>query len=264
MPGEHGIFRADLHVHTRISSDGIDRPERVVEAAKRHGLHAIAITDHDRSAGYHRLVRLGLADPAGLPVDGLLVIPGVEVSTAQGHILVLGAAFDPRPGVTAEQTIARARALGAITAAAHPMDRSRSGVGAALIESLDVDAIEGWNSKTLSRAANIAAIRLAERRGLPIVGGSDAHFAGTVGRAHTLIEAGELSTRALLEAITAGRTRVVQGQHTTAELARYWVQGWLTRPWLLNMAGRGAQRAAAGVARRLSRGGEESGMTVAG
>lgn len=233
------MLRVDLHVHTRVSPDGITRPERVVARAKRMGLDAIAITDHDRCAAYAHLVAMGLADPSGRSVDGLLVIPGVEVSCQQGHLLVLGASYDSARKPTARDAVARAHDLGALAVAAHPMDLSRSGMGAAVMDGLPLDAVEGWNSKTLSRGANLRAIAYADQRGLPIVAGSDAHFAGTLGRAHTLVDASELTTASVLGAIAAGRTQIVPGQHRPSELARYWAQGWLTRPWLLDVTARG-------------------------
>jgi hypothetical protein len=231
-------WRVDFHVHTRVSPDGITRPERVVAAAKRMGLDAIAITDHDRSAAYERLVELGLADRRGVAVDGFLVIPGVEVSCREGHLLVLGASFDSAGKPPAREVVARAHGLGAMAVAAHPLDLTRSGMGGTVMSRLELDAVEGWNSKTLSRAANLRAIAYADQRGLPIIAGSDAHFAGTVGRAHTLVQCDELSVASVLAGVRAGRTQLVPGQHKPRELARYWAQGWLTRPWILEMTAR--------------------------
>lgn len=243
----------DLHVHTRFSPDGITRPENIVAAAKRAGLSGIAITDHDRRGAYDRLVRLGLANPTGVPVDGFLVIPGVEVSCREGHLLVIGATFDAPAGITAHEAIDKAHALGGLAIAAHPCDRSRSGMGLDLLDTLALDGIEGWNSKTLSKKANLAAIRYAERRNLPVVAGSDAHFAKTVGRSHTKIEAPSLTVASILMAIAAGRTELVQGQHTKRELARYWAQGWLTRPWLLDYGVRKVKGRRAQVLRNRAR-----------
>ena len=241
-------FALDLHVHTRMSPDGLARPERVVAAARSAGLQGIAITDHDRRAGYDRLVRLGLADPSGRAVDGFLVIPGVEVSCVEGHVLVLGATFAPEPGCCAEDIVRRARALGGIAAAAHPLERTRSGVGLCTLESVGFDAVEGFNSKTLERRANADAESWARARGLPVIAGSDAHFAATVGRAHTIVEAEELSVSSVLAGVLAGRTELVKGEHTLTELARYWAGGWLTRPWVIDLARRA--RAARRAARR--------------
>lgn len=73
----------DLHVHT-TASDGVLSPSQVVEEAKHLGLSAIAITDHDTTAG------LGEALEAGRTL-GLEVAPGVEINAEENgkdvHIL---------------------------------------------------------------------------------------------------------------------------------------------------------------------------------
>src|SRR5260370_29340933 len=65
--------RADLHLHT-TSSDGTYTPAQVVELARRSGLAALAITDHDTLAG----VPAAQAAAAGTDLE---IIPAVEIST---------------------------------------------------------------------------------------------------------------------------------------------------------------------------------------
>ena len=65
--------QVDLHTHT-IASDGTLTPGELVVLAKKTGLAAVAITDHDTVAGLPE----GLA--AGKEL-GIQVIPGVEIST---------------------------------------------------------------------------------------------------------------------------------------------------------------------------------------
>jgi predicted metal-dependent phosphoesterase TrpH len=79
----------DLHVHTTCS-DGQLAPEAVAAQAHRAGLHAIAVTDHDTTAGVARAVEAG----ARL---GLRVIPGVELSCSMGddEMHLLGYGVDP-------------------------------------------------------------------------------------------------------------------------------------------------------------------------
>jgi len=84
----------DLHLHTTCS-DGSKPPEAVVALARRAGLHAIAVTDHDTTAG------VGPAQAAGA-AEGVLVIPGIELSCeldgAELHLLGYG--VDPAdPGL---------------------------------------------------------------------------------------------------------------------------------------------------------------------
>jgi hypothetical protein len=80
----------DLHLHTSCS-DGALTPEELAHAAKRAGLHLIAVTDHDTTVGVDRA--RGAA--AGL---GLTVLAGVELScNLEGEDLhLLGYGVDPR------------------------------------------------------------------------------------------------------------------------------------------------------------------------
>lgn len=70
----------DLHVHT-IASDGSHTPAQVVRLAKKLGLGAIAITDHDTVSGCAEALQAGRA--AGLPV-----VPGIELSTRADGVAV--------------------------------------------------------------------------------------------------------------------------------------------------------------------------------
>ncbi|MBN2058576.1 MAG: PHP domain-containing protein [Candidatus Saganbacteria bacterium] len=79
---------ADLHIHTYFS-DGSESPEAVVELAKKAGLTAIAITDHDVVSGIERAAARGRE-------LGLEVIPGIEFTTEayDSEIHILGYFID--------------------------------------------------------------------------------------------------------------------------------------------------------------------------
>lgn len=71
-------FRADIHIHSVASPCGDLEmsPGRIARAAKSAGLHIIAITDHNTTAHNRLMHELGSS-------EGLLVIPGVEVTTSE-------------------------------------------------------------------------------------------------------------------------------------------------------------------------------------
>jgi predicted metal-dependent phosphoesterase TrpH len=81
----------DLHPHSRCS-DGTITPRQVVGLAKRNGLRAVALTDHDTVAG------VGEALAAGEEV-GVEVVAGVEISAAcsAGSMHILGYYLSPTP-----------------------------------------------------------------------------------------------------------------------------------------------------------------------
>jgi predicted metal-dependent phosphoesterase TrpH len=80
---------ADLHMHSTFS-DGDWTPEKLVKSARRVGLTAIALTDHDSVDGLQQAVTFGQQ-------HGLEVIPGVEISAFDGGVdlHILGYGFDP-------------------------------------------------------------------------------------------------------------------------------------------------------------------------
>jgi hypothetical protein len=87
----------DLHTHTN-ASDGTERPESNVRLAAEAGLAAVAITDHDTIAGVAAARREGER-------LGVLVVPGVEISTWAGgqDIHILGYFIDPDDSLFAKR-----------------------------------------------------------------------------------------------------------------------------------------------------------------
>ena len=96
------LHRFDLHVHSFFSKDATGSPESLIAAAMAKGLSGIAITDHD-SCGAHEYLKDHPA-PAGF-----LVVPGVEVSTAEGHLLCLGLTLPYLKGTPAAEVMTNAR-----------------------------------------------------------------------------------------------------------------------------------------------------------
>lgn len=70
-------IKADLHIHTK-ASDGEYSPHDVVSMAKAVHLEAIGITDHDTISGLEDALSAG-------EQNGILVIPGVEISATFDH-----------------------------------------------------------------------------------------------------------------------------------------------------------------------------------
>lgn len=79
----------DLHVHSN-ASDGTFSPDQVVRLAAQAGLDAMALTDHDTTAGVPKALRAGR-------LHEVEIIPGIEVSSAyEGYeIHILGLFVNP-------------------------------------------------------------------------------------------------------------------------------------------------------------------------
>lgn len=94
MPSPGAI---DLHAHSSVS-DGTETPSQLIEAAVAEQLRAVAITDHDSTAGWQESFDAASG-------TGLLVVPGMELSTNYGpaSVHMLGYLFDPtNPALVAE------------------------------------------------------------------------------------------------------------------------------------------------------------------
>ena len=102
---------------------------------------------------------------------------------------------------------------GGLAALAHPFQRP----GAAPEKfTFPLDGLEAANGRACCKVprANALAAALAEARGLPPVGGSDAHDQAEVGNAWTELEAEELTLDGLRAALAAGRCRAVLAKNT--------------------------------------------------
>jgi predicted metal-dependent phosphoesterase TrpH len=197
----------DLHCHSWFSGDGVSSPEALVAAAKRRGLNGFAITDHNTCDAFHYMCDHGLARRDGLPVEGFLVIPGVEVSTDEGHLLCLGCVLPQMKGRPAREVAAAARSAGGLAIPAHPYDKFRAGIREAVLDTLDVDGIEVFNAAISFPKYNDEARAYAERRGLPMIAASDAHHEAAIGASHMSFDTAGLTVPAILAAIKAGARR---------------------------------------------------------
>src|SRR3972149_8625567 len=96
--------KVDLHVHTVYSRDSLITPEDLVFYARKRGLTAVAVTDHDRVDG-----ALKIAKEADF-----LIIPGIEVSSRNGHVLGLNVQESIPKGLSVDETVDRIHAAGGL------------------------------------------------------------------------------------------------------------------------------------------------------
>lgn len=205
------MARVDLHTHTRFFHGFAGRPtpfdpigaRLLVAVARARGLDAIALTNHDYFEQFD------------VSTGGLTVVPGIEVSTTAGHLLVVGP--DPprrtKPhGLTPAEVVELARERGCAVVLAHPFRNSRVADADVAVDAVEVN---GKRSASIDRLETLAA-------GLdrPLVGGSDAHYPFEVGRSYTTIEGDSATPAGIVAALRSGRVDYQVREALPARLLR--------------------------------------------
>jgi predicted metal-dependent phosphoesterase TrpH len=175
---------ADLHTHTIYSYDGTASVPAVLNRARQIGLDVIAITDHDEIAGALRALELA-------PAYGVEVIPGIEVTTAEGDLLALNVTEKIQRDLSLTETVLKVGELGGFCIAPHPM---AGGFGMKSLNAYSIlkalrnpevartlIAIETYNATTIDKMSNHYARILADRLEIAQTASSDAHIIEAIG-----------------------------------------------------------------------------------
>jgi len=188
----------DLHVHTSFSGDSSVTPKLLIEKLNAHPLiTGIALTDHDTMRGYDVIHKLAE------PYLGIVIIPGIEVTTLQGHLIILGINEKPRRPLTVWEALDYGKSIGGVVVIPHPY-RASSGI-CDFAKSVTADAIEVINPNA-SEHENHRALKLSKDLGLPGTAGSDCHNPNQMWKAFTEIDA-NLKIDDILKAIKDGKIR---------------------------------------------------------
>ena len=179
----------DIHTHTFPNSDdSVLSIEELIGEAKRVGLDGICVTDHDRFWPNHELEKLS-------KIHDFLIIPGCELTTDEGHMLVYGLkeyVFGMHRASFVKELIS---AAGGVSVTTHPYRRiyfedddtdsesydamlNRASINSMM---LSTDAVEVLNSRG-SQRENAFAYDVAKRFGKPGTGASDAHRLEDLGK----------------------------------------------------------------------------------
>jgi predicted metal-dependent phosphoesterase TrpH len=178
---------ADLHIHSIHSHDGTASIPAILKfAAEKTDLDIIAITDHDNLDGVNQAMDLA-------PKYGLQVIPGCEISTAQGHLLGLFLRHQIPAGLSLIETLLRIGEQGGMAIAAHPEARGTSSLSfedirAALqhpFASHILVGVEAFNGGLVYTRSNIPAVVKSAHLPIAQTGNSDAHILSMIGNGAT-------------------------------------------------------------------------------
>lgn len=127
---------------------------------------------------------------------------GVEIDTADGHLIAFGINQEIPQNQPAEKTIALIKNLGGVTIIPHPF-MSHNSIGWKSYQ-LPSNAMEFYNgfAKLFANFPNLMAEVAYRHNGFGKVAGSDAHHVQAIGTCYTIVEIiGEPSEQKILEAL---------------------------------------------------------------
>ncbi len=204
---------ADLHVHSIHSYDGtVTIPAILKHVANNTKLNVIALTDHDQTCGVEEAVQLA-------PGYGIEVIPGCEVSTAEGHLLTLFVERPVQRGLSYLETILRVGSMGGLCIAPHPSASFVSSVSFQTIRRVMQNqeaarvlvGIEAYNGGLVLTHRNAYITTICQTFPLAQVGNSDAHVLRTIGQGATRFKG---KTVADFKQALIGRQTQIQQEHS--------------------------------------------------
>ncbi|BFH74301.1 PHP domain-containing protein [Sulfurisphaera javensis] len=186
------MLKIDFHTHT-FYSDGRESPQEMINYALKIGLNGIAITDHDTSKAH-------------LVFKHKLVIPGQEVTTEFGHVVIL-CNFPPDPPKRIYELVDYSKENNCIIFPSHPFDIFRKGIGDKIFE-YHFNAIEIYNSKA-PKSANEKAKKVSIQLNLPGLANSDSHVKYALGSAYNIVNISEFNVDEILDCIRKGKIEPV-------------------------------------------------------
>mgnify|MGYP001772552325 CR=1 FL=1 len=194
------IIQGDLHIHSYVS-DGEASPEEIISYSIKKGLSVISITDHNTFLGSLLAIRKMRNQKK------LLVIPGAEVRTSWGDVLVL--CQEPiKVSVNPLKLQEEATKNHCLLIPAHPFDILRLGIGVRSKYSSLWDAYEVFNSFS-DPLTNLISFLYLRNLGKPLLSNSDAHTLEGIGSSRNILEVEELNVENVLEAIRRNRVKAL-------------------------------------------------------
>ena len=158
----------------------------------------MAITDHNSIKGSLEALKLKPKD--------FVIIPGVEISTADGHLLALGIKENITRNLSVEETLEKILDKGGTPIVPH-LFRKMSGIKREKLETIykKIPAIEVFNGCSLPKT-NMKTVKVAREFNLGGIGGSDAHDPLYVGYGYTIIESADMNVNSILSELNKKKT----------------------------------------------------------
>ena len=171
------MIRADLHIHTEYSMDCTMSLESIIERCLKVGINCLGVADHNTLAGSLKMKEIA----------PFRIIPGEEILTTEGEVIGFFLEREIPSKLSMKETISLIKEQGGLVCIPHPYDRLRySAFKDQVLDEMmrDIDIIEGFNARSLSKRNAIKAMALARKYGKPASAGSDAHTLPEIGNAY--------------------------------------------------------------------------------
>ncbi|MDO5849549.1 MAG: PHP domain-containing protein [Methanobrevibacter sp.] len=206
------MYKLDPHIHSIYSGDSNTSIEDIIRTAEKKGLDIIAISDHNTVEGSKIARTLGLND--------VLIVPSIEISSSEGHILGFGCEELIEKGLTPAETIDRIHEQGGLAIVPHPFCFYRHGLLDKTDERLEYDGIETKNARFILGYCNSKAKKLSMKNSIPALGSSDAHYKEFIGDCYTKIDC-EKDIDSVLKAIKKNKVAPAGKGTSNIQLAKY-------------------------------------------
>jgi predicted metal-dependent phosphoesterase TrpH len=202
--GGYEVIAADFHIHSHLG-DGMFSPFSLVLQARRQGLHAIAITDHNQILGarsarwFSRLIA------------GPTVLVGEEITAPGFHLIGVGLSERITWRQSASEAIREIHRQGGVAIAGHPRRKYWAAYDDVIRELDGAEVMHPMAYASGERGAELRDFyRRAEATGhkLTAVGSSDYHWFNSLGMCRTYVFVRNKDEREILDALRAGRTVV--------------------------------------------------------
>lgn len=193
------MIKLDLHVHSIYSDDATGSPKEIKKSVQQKGLQGFALTDHNT---LHNAVKAAKK----FSTKDFIIIPGVEISTKQGHLLAINVNTSIPKGKGIQETIDLIYDGGGLPIIPH-LYRKMSGIKKENLLKIKhkIKAIEICNGCSQPKM-NEKAEHTAKELRLGGTGGSDSHLPQYAGYAYTLFDTTDLSIDAILDEINKKNT----------------------------------------------------------
>ena len=208
------MYKMDSHIHSEYSPDSKSKLKDIFKIAKKKNIDIIGISDHNTVEGSKEAQKL-------TKNDDLLVIPSIEISSLEGHILGFGCEENIKRDLQAAETIDLIHDQAGLAIIPHPYCFYRHGLLCKEnYKELKIDAIETKNARFIIGYCNNKAKKLSKKENLPGLGASDAHFYKFVGDCYSKIDC-EKDIDSVLKSIKKAKVEALGKGTSNIKLSKY-------------------------------------------